>query len=236
MHMKCLIVDDEPIAIQVLETHLARVPDVEVVAACQHALAAFDVLQTQPIDVLFLDIEMPELTGLELLRALTRPPIVILTTAYREYALEGFELDVLDYLLKPISFPRLLRALDKAKRVQGRVWPTAAEPLRTTRTLALPVDRQTVSLPLDDILYIESMSDYVKVKTQTKEIVSKQRLSDLAERLQPHQFVRTHRSFLVAMQHISAYSAEEVRIGESVVPISRSYRQHVLSELAEWGV
>ncbi|GAB5520385.1 MAG: LytTR family DNA-binding domain-containing protein [Rhodothermales bacterium] len=231
--MKCLIIDDEPIAIQVLQTHLARIPDVEVVATCQQALKAFDILQSQHVDLLFLDIEMPELTGLEFLRALTRPPSVILTTAYREYALEGFELDVLDYLLKPISFPRLLRALDKAKRTGGHALPDVSASQPPLRTLALPVDRRTVSIPLDDILYIESISDYVKVHTQEEHIVSKQRLSDLAERLSSHQFVRIHRSFVISMRHVWAYSAEDVQVGDVVLPISRSYRQRVVEQLAE---
>jgi len=235
MSTRCAIIDDEPFAIKVLETHLARVPDVEVVATCRSALEAFDILRKQTVDLLFLDIQMPELTGLDFLRALAHPPKVILTTAYREYALEGFELDVVDYLLKPISLPRLLRALDKARRLNDS---TSAGTIstRTSHMLALPVDRQTVTVALDKVVYIESMGDYVTVHAQGRTIVSKQRIGELAERLGPHGFLRIHRSFLVSMAHITAYSAEEVHIDTETLPISRSYRQAIMARLADRDV
>lgn len=235
MSTRCVIIDDEPFAIKVLETHLARVPDVEVVATCRSALEAFDILRKQTVDLLFLDIQMPELTGLDFLRALAHPPNVILTTAYREYALEGFELDVVDYLLKPISLPRLLRALDKARRLNDSTLAGKTS-TRTSHMLALTADRQTVTVALDKVVYIESMGDYVTVHAQGRTIVSKQRIGELAERLGPHGFLRIHRSFLVSMAHITAYSAEEVHIDTETLPISRSYRQTVMARLAAWDV
>lgn len=236
MKIRCLIIDDEPFAIKVLETHVARVPDVEVVATCRSALEAFDVLRKQAVDLLFLDIQMPELTGLDFLRALSNPPLVILTTAHREYALEGFELDVVDYLLKPISLPRLLRALEKAQRFIRKTPVSTSPQSQTARMLALPVDRQTVTVPLHEVIYIESMGDYVKVHALGRLVVSKQRMGELTERLVGHGFLRIHRSFLVSMPHITAYSAEEVQIGKKILPISRSYRQHALDRLAERDV
>lgn len=229
--MRCLIVDDEPLAIRVLETHLAALPDVEVVAACRSALEALDVLRRQPVDLVFLDIQMPQLTGLDFVRALDRPPQIIFTTAHREYALDGFDLDAVDYLLKPISLPRLVRALEKARRrlatEEGSAGPPEVEPA----TLNVRADRQVVTLPIATIRYIESVSDYVKIHTVERTVVSKQRLHVLEDELAPHGFLRIHRSYLIAPRHLTAFTAETIHLGDTALPIGRTYKAAVLDRL-----
>lgn len=232
--IRCLIVDDEPLAITVLEQHLAKVADVEVVATHTRALDALAYLQQHPVDLLFLDIQMPDLTGLHLVQALTAPPPVIFTTAYRTYALEGFEHDAVDYLLKPIALPRLLRALDKYRRLHKGVAasppPTASdEPAQ--EYLTVTVQRQPTNVRLDDIRYIESLSDYVKIHTSGTPLITKERISALAEHLAPHGFVRIHRSFLVAQHHVTTFTPHEVYVETTRLPISRSYRKLAQAKL-----
>lgn len=194
--------------------------------------SSVDSVKKHDIDLLFLDIQMPELSGLDFLKALTDPPNVILTTAYSQYALDGFELDVTDYLLKPIQMPRLLRAIDKVRRMKQANSTAGGTESTKSPVLAVPIGRQTVTLPLDDVHYIESMGDYVKIYANGRPLISKQRISDLAERLSRHGFLRIHRSFVVALDRVTSYSAEDLRLKDDVLPISRSYRQDVLDRLS----
>lgn len=233
--MRCLIVDDEPIALRVLNAHLEKIPDVEVAGMCTDAMEALSIVREGEIDLVFLDIEMPALSGVGFIEALESPPRFVFTTAHRDYAVRGFELDAVDYLLKPISLPRLLRAIDKVRRLdhaKSRRRESAGAAEAKAQVLAVPVDRQTVTVPLDNVRYIESMGDYVKIYTFDRPVVSKQRISDLADRLRPHGFLRIHRSFVVALAHVTSYSAEEIHVDDQVLPISRSYRQMVLDRLA----
>ena len=228
----CLIVDDEPLAIKVMQSHLDPLNDVEVVATFTSALDAFAFLQERPVDLLFLDIQMPRLTGLDLVAALQDPPKIILTTAYREYAVEGFDLDVVDYLLKPISLPRLLRALDKYHRLTAKVELGEAPP--SPHYLTLRVDRQAMRVLVGDIWYVESLSDYVKVHTSERTLVTRERISHLEKTLAPHGFLRIHRSFLVATAAVTAFTADEVHVAEGPrLPIGRTYRQAVLARLSD---
>lgn len=229
---KCMIVDDEPIAIRVLESHLDKVPDVEVVATCTDALAAIEELHQQHVDLVLLDIHMPELTGIDFVRALDEPPRFIFTTAHREYAVEGFELDAVDYLLKPIGLPRLLRALEKYRRMR-KTGITADEAVEERATLNVRVDRRTVKLDVRNIIYIESVSDYVKIHTGDDRLMTKMRISDLAEKLSPHGFLRIHRSYVVPMERIDSFTKREVRVARETLPISRTYRQQVLERLRD---
>ena len=231
--IRCLIVDDEPIAIRVLQAHLQKIPDAEVVATCTNALEALHVVHCEAVDLVFLDIEMPELTGIGFVEAFEQPPRFVFTTAHRDYALHGFELDAVDYLLKPISFPRLLRAAEKYRRMQrAESEGTASEAdAAVTQALNVRVDRRTVRVDLPDIRYIESLSDYVKIHTTAQTHTSKLRISDLEEQLAPHGFVRIHRSFLVAIRHVDAFTAKEVQVAGQLLPVSRSYRKQVLARL-----
>ena len=224
--IKCMIVDDEPLAIRVIETHLNKVPDVVIKATCRSALEAIQVVQRQSIDLVFLDIQMPELTGIDFIKSLEHPPSVIFTTAHREFAVEGFELDVVDYVLKPVSLPRLLRALEKYRRQFAEIGsstPQGADSL----VLSVRSNRKTVRISIETIDFIESLSDYVKIHTNGKPIVCKERISRMAEKLEPEGFIRIHRSFLVPVAKISSFSTDEVVIKGQSLPVSRSYRNQV---------
>jgi DNA-binding LytR/AlgR family response regulator len=231
--IRSLIVDDEPIACRVLATHLSQIPDVEVVAQSTNALEALRLVREEAVDLIFLDIEMPALSGIGFVEAIDAPPHVIFTTAHRDYALDGFELDAVDYLLKPIGFPRLVRALEKYRRLHSaaddpaeHATGEAAAPLLNIR-----VNRRTVRVALPAIRYIESLSDYVVVHTNSDAHTTKERIRDLADQLAPHGFIRIHRSFLVAPQHVDAFTAQEVQIGDQVLSISRTYRKQALVQL-----
>ncbi|MEM8484068.1 MAG: LytTR family DNA-binding domain-containing protein [Bacteroidota bacterium] len=224
---RCMIVDDEPLAVRVIALHLEQVHDMEVVATCTRALDAYAQLQDTAIDLLFLDIHMPTLSGIDLIKSLEQPPRVIFTTAHRDYALEGFELDVVDYLLKPVALPRLLRALDKYRRL---VLPADAHPAHeqpASHHIIIRANRQTVRLDINDIVYIESLSDYVQIFTDSEVIITKERISHLEEKLEKRGFLRIHRSFLVAERKVRAYKTETLTIGDKTLPISRTYRMRV---------
>lgn len=235
--MKCLIVDDEAHALDVLETYIDRIDDLHLAGRCTNAIEAFNQLKKEPVDLLFLDIQMPRLTGIEFLKNIDNPPKVIFTTAYRDYALEGYELNVLDYLLKPISFERFLKAVNKA-------WDRPSAPVSTQPVsfqekrqedpfLFLKADKKMVKVKLADILWIESLKDYVMVKTAEKEVITYQKISYLDEKLPEDQFIRVHRSFIVSRDKIDAFSATQVEIGSHSIPIGRNYKTEVIEELSK---
>ncbi|GAA4440896.1 LytTR family DNA-binding domain-containing protein [Pontibacter saemangeumensis] len=239
-----MIVDDEPLALDVLETFIGRLDSLELVCRCHNAVEAYNCLQSEHIDLMFLDIQMPKLTGIDFLKSLANPPKVIFTTAYRDYAVEGFELNVVDYLLKPIAFDRFLKAVSKVTAAEQPV-PAAAVPATVAVPAATPfsapdykeafiylkADKKMVKVMLADILYIESLKDYIRVKTETKEIISYQKISFLEEKLPADKFLRIHRSFIVALDKIQAFSASAVDIGKSEIPIGRFYKNEVLQIL-----
>ena len=231
--IRSLIVDDEPIACRVLATHLNTIPDVDVVAQCTNALEALRIVREDAVDLIFLDIEMPALSGIGFVEALDQPPHVIFTTAHRDYALDGFELDAVDYLLKPIGFPRLVRAVEKYRRLHpaGDDTPVSASEEGDAQMLNIRVNRRTVRVALPAIRYIESLSDYVVIHTADDAYTTKERISDLAEQLAPHGFIRIHRSFLVAPRHVDAFTSQEVQIDDHALSISRTYRDYALARL-----
>ena len=218
--IKCLIVDDEAVARRIISKYLQDLGDFEIIASCSDALQARNLLNDQVIDLLFLDIEMPKLNGLALLKTLTDPPAVVLTTAYREYALEGYELDVLDYLLKPISFERFIKAINKFKKQQpsGSETPTPSE-----KSIYIKSDRKTIKLKLADILYVESMNNYIIVHTEGQKHTVYSSISSFAEELS-EQFIRIHKSYLVNRSRVSAFWKEQVEIGDISLPVGRTHR------------
>lgn len=241
-----MIVDDEPLALDVLETFIGRLDSLELVCRCHNAVEAYDCLQKEQIDLMFLDIQMPKLTGIDFLKSLAHPPKVIFTTAYRDYAVEGFELNVVDYLLKPIAFERFLKAVSKVSAAEqpmpiAPVAPLVSVPASVTPATAitdykeafiyLKADKKMVKVMLSDILFIESLKDYIRVKTEAKEIISYQKISFLEEKLPTDKFLRIHRSFIVALDKIQAFSASAVDIGKSEIPIGRFYKNEVLQIL-----
>lgn len=233
MKTSCIIIDDEPIAIKVVRAHLEKIPNIEVKATCAHALQAFEILQRTKIDLLFLDIQMPQLTGTAFLRSLNPAPKVIFTTAYREYALEGFELDIVDYLLKPISFERILKALNKYYKVTATLPAGYATHGANVQENFVYVksDRKIVKVLLADILFIESLKDYVKIHTKTGIIITKQQISHFETTLPPAQFIRIHRAYIIALQYIKAFTSETIEVMQHELPIGRSYKNSTLSFL-----
>ena len=216
-----MIVDDEAVARRIISKYLQDLGDFEILATCSDALEARAYLEAEKVDLLFLDIEMPKLNGLALLKTLADPPAVILTTAYREYALEGYELDVLDYLLKPISFERFIQAINKFKRRQQM--GSAGDGLPFGKSIYVKSERKTIKLKLDDILYVEAMNNYILVHTAVQKHVVYHSISSFAEELSEH-FIRIHKSYLVNSAKVSAFSKEQVEIGEISLPVGRTYR------------
>lgn len=235
---KCLLVDDEPLAMDVLESYINQVNGLEIVGKCENAIQAFESLQKIPVDLLFLDIQMPQLSGIELMHTLKKPPKVIFTTAYRDYAIEGYELDAVDYLLKPISFGRFMKAINKLYRFKNNQHlsppsltdlPTQSNPLTF---IYVRVEKKMVKLYLDDILYIESLKDYVAITTIHKKVVTKQKISYLEQKLPEDKFIRIHRSYIIAMDKIEAFSPTYIEIAHNDLPIGRSYKPTVMERLA----
>ena len=228
----CLAVDDEPPALKVIEKYISSVPVLELKASVNNAVDALSILQHNKIDLIFLDIQMPQLLGTDFMRSLINPPKVIFTTAFRKYAVEGFDLDAVDYLLKPISFERFLKAVNKVMRLN--ILPTESDlpfhpqPAKNIAdsSIYLRADRKNIKVNFDDILFIESLKDYIKVVTKDKTIVTKQSISSLEENL-PKNFIRIHRSFIVSINKIESYTIELIQIGKYELPISRSYRHEV---------
>lgn len=229
--MKCIIVDDEPLAIEILESYVARIEELELTGTFRNAIAAFTFVQQNPVDLIFLDIEMPKLSGIDFLKTLKNPPKVIITTAYRDYAIEGFELEVVDYLLKPIPFERFLKSVGKVlTRTEAAPAPG---PASQESFIYFKVDKKMVKTKIADILYIESIKDYVKVRTAEKEIITQQKISYLDESLPRAQFLRIHRSFIVNLDRIDAYTATDVEINKFKVPIGRNYKNDVMKVLSK---
>jgi DNA-binding LytR/AlgR family response regulator len=232
--MKCIIVDDEPLAIEVIESYVERLDDFEIVAKCSNALKAFEILQKQSIDVIFLDIQMPKLTGIEFLKSLQNPPQIIFTTAYRDYAIESYELDIVDYLLKPISFDRFLKAISKLYKGNKFTQDTEKVAQITEQKDAyiyLKVDKKMVKLLLKDIIYIESLKDYVRIKTHDKALVTHQKISYLEEKLPEECFMRIHRSYIVSLSKVESYSPTTIEVPNQELPIGRNYKNQVMEVL-----
>lgn len=232
--MKCIIVDDEPLAIEIMESYLSKIDQLEICGTFRNAVSAFTYLQQHTIDLIFLDIQMPKLSGIDFLKTLKNKPKVIFTTAFRDYALEGFELEVVDYLLKPIPFDRFLKAITKVLHQPQALAPTPTLPKadNAENFVYFKVDKKMIKTRMADILYIESIKDYVKVKTAEKEIITQQKISYLEESLPREQFVRIHRSFIVNLNRIDAYTATDVEIGKLSVPIGRNYKNDIIKLLA----
>ena len=228
----CLLVDDEPPALDVLKNYVASISSLELAGTCSNAVEALNFLRQQTIDLLFLDIEMPHLLGTDLIRTLNKPPKVIFTTAYRKFAVEGFELNAVDYLLKPISFERFLKAVNKVmetsfKQTDDIDIAYAQQNNSQNCFINLRADRKNLKILLDDILYIESLKDYIKVVTTTKNIITKQSISSLEETLPGNNFIRIHRSFIVAINKINSFTSDTIEIAKYELPISRMYRHEV---------
>jgi DNA-binding LytR/AlgR family response regulator len=236
MKLRCLLIDDEPPALKVLANYISNVNGLEIIAQCKNAIEALDVLHQKTVDVIFLDIKMPKILGTDFLKNLSHPPKVIFVTAYRDYAVEGYELDAIDYLVKPVSFERFIKAITKLNRVMGK----ESFEIAGNKTLAEPfvylkVDRDMKKVLLNDILYMESWKDYVKLfYTNGKSILAKQSISAMENLLSEYKFLRVHRSYMVSLSKISGYNGFSVQLDEKEIPIGRLYKQSVMERLQEF--
>ena len=231
--VKCLIVDDEPMARDVIRRYVEQIPSLEIAGEFGNAIDATLFLQMNSVDMIFLDIKMPQLSGTDFVRTLRTVPKIIFTTAHKEYAHEGFELDVVDYLLKPIRFDRFLRAVNKAFPQRSEERNGAANATNHDMKFALPfiylkVDRKMVKIMLDDILYIESDKDYVKVFTTGSTIITRQTISSVEAMLSENKFFRIHRSYIVSLDKVRSFTNETVEIGSKELPIGKLYRHSFL--------
>lgn len=232
MNIRCLAIDDEMLALDLIEDNIRKVPFLELVHKCRGAIEAMEVLRREQIDLIFLDIQMPDISGIQLLKSLHHKPMVIFTTAFSKYATEGYDLDVIDYLLKPYSFERFLKAVNKVHEymdLRGRVaaQPSAHEIIASSQFLFVKADYKLYKINLKDILYIEGLKDYVKIFISEKPIVTQMSMKSLEEKLSPQDFIRVHRSFIVAFNKIDYIQKHMLTVGKKEIPISEHYRDQL---------
>lgn len=232
MRIRTLIVDDEPHAVEIIKKYSANIPEIEVVDTCNNAIKAFQILQNTKVDLVFLDIKMPGLSGTDLVRSLKFPPMIIFTTAYQEYAIDGFDLNAVDYLLKPIPLNRFLRAIDKVMQLingernelrQETADTPAAKP--SSHYLYLRMERRLIKVNTKDILWIESMKDYIKVVTTDKSYTTKQKISVVEKLLPISEFMRVHRSFIIPVNKAEGFHPNHILIAGNKIPVGRNYKQ-----------
>ncbi|MEI7660710.1 MAG: LytTR family DNA-binding domain-containing protein [Bacteroidota bacterium] len=228
MNIRCLIIDDEPLAQRVIEKYAENIPFLDIVGKCSNAVEAIDVLHNREVDLLFLDINMPRLSGMDFLKTLKNPPLVIITTAYAEFAIQGYELDVVDYLMKPFAFDRFYKAIQKAEElIKGREMPHF-EPKEATRPeetfIFVKSSKKTYKVNLDEILYIEALGDYVKIYTNEKMIISYQSLKNIEVLLPSSSFPRIHKSFIIALSRIDLIEGNHVKIRDRQIPIGTNFK------------
>lgn len=233
MKYKCLIIDDEKLARRLIENHLMQLDDFELVASCSSAIKASKILQEETIDLLILDIEMPVLKGTDFFKNLVHKPKVIFTTAYRNYAIEGFELDAVDYILKPITFHRFFKGIEKFRNLQRNIETAPFETKHTESTatfMYVRVNRKQVKVNFDAILYIESIKDYIKIHTEKEVLITKHRISSFEKKLD-RRFCRVHRSYIVNKDKITAYTKNDIEIEKIEIPIGDNFRKNITSFL-----
>ncbi len=235
MKTRCLIVDDEPLARELIRAHVEKLENFEIVDQCGDAMKALNVLREKQVDLIFMDIQMPQITGIDFLKTLKHPPKVIITTAYREYALEGFELDVVDYLLKPITFERFLKSVNKYYQITQDevqlITNSAADRLKDESFIYIKENKKVVKIHLSEIRYIEGLSEYVQIYTEKRKIITKTSMVQMEEKLPTDSFLRIHKSFIVSIGKIEAFTANTIEIQGKELPIGRSFKNGVLSAL-----
>ena len=229
--ISCLIVDDESIAREVIASHLAKIANIRIVASCKNAMEAFYWINNETIDLLFLDINMPELSGISFAKTINKDIKIIFTTAYRDFAVEGFELKAVDYLLKPIAFDRLLKAVNRYFEIVNYTEKPLNQHQQNIDFIFVRSDRKMIKIDFDSILYIESLSDYLKIHLANEIIVTRETISSIEAKLPQNNFMRIHRSYIISIPHISIYTNEFISIQKESLPISRSYKKEVLERL-----
>jgi DNA-binding LytR/AlgR family response regulator len=229
--IKCIIIEDEPLAVKILKDYVQQSPHLELMEVFRDAISAGLYLKQEKIDLMFLDIHLPILKGLEFLRTLPHPPIVIITTAYPEYALEGYELNVADFLMKPISFKRFTAAIHKAEKLIKADNYEALIGSAGTNAIYLNVNRRKVRILLNEILYVESKREYVQITTRSNEFISKIGTAEIELLLPPDKFRRIHRSFIISIDKIDTYTKENVEIQGQLIPIGKHFRKDFIASI-----
>jgi len=226
--MNCIIVDDEPLALNLLEDNIKKIPFLKLIKKCKNVTEALKIYNEEKIDLIFLDIEMPDISGIQFLKSLKNKPMVIFITAYEKYALEGFDLDVLDYLLKPVSFDRFLKAVNKANEYFNFI-NTKSSPQENQGIyhdyIFVKSDHKIIKINTNDILYVEGLKDYVKIYSGGRPIFTLLSLKFLEEKLSPEKFIRVHRSYIISISKIEYIGKSKVNIADASIPISNFYRE-----------
>ena len=227
--INCLIVDDEPMAREILEGHLRKIESIVVVGSCKNAVEAFNILSSQNLDLIFLDINMPEISGLSFAKSINKKIKIIFTTAYREYAIDGFDLRAVDYLLKPISFERLIQSINKYhhEHIIPQQSPQVELNQEKSDFIFVRSERKMIKINFSDLDYLESLSDYIKLYTDDKVIVTRETISSIEAKLPKNDFLRVHRSYIVAIHKIESFTQEFIEIKKKAIPISRTYKNDV---------
>lgn len=232
--ISCLIVDDEAMAIEIIATHLAKIPTIKTINSCNNAIEAFNFLINNSVDLVFLDINMPEISGISFAKSIDRDIKIIFTTAYRDYAVEGFELQAVDYLLKPISFERLLKAVNTYFEVYKHSKTTHLQQEESSEFMFVRADRRMIKIDFDAIIYVESYCDYIKIHLTDETITTRETISAIEAKLPNKNFIRIHRSYIISLANITSFTNEEITINKKSLPISRSYKKEVLSILEKF--
>ncbi len=235
MEAKCIIVDDEPLARNVIKNHLQHFEDIEIVAECANALEAGNALRSNKIDLIFLDIEMPKISGFEFLSSLKNQPKIIIVTAYRNYALKGYEFDIVDYLLKPVSFDRFYQAVNKFykqnKAIDIEIYDEGSGDQKSNAFIYVNEDKTIYKLFLEDIIFIESYREYVKIHTEHRSVMTKLPIGKIEKKLKEKGFVRVHKSYVVSINKIISFNARSIAVADKELPIGRTYKQNLMEIL-----
>lgn len=232
--VSCIIIDDELVAREIIASHLSKIDNIEVVALCKNAIEAFNCIRNNTVDLVFLDINMPEISGISFAKSINKNIKIIFTTAYRDYALEGFNLQAVDYLLKPISFTRLLQAVNRYFEVTTHSEQKEINHIDTSDFIFVRSDRKMIKVDFDTIIYIESFSDYIKIHTENAVIVTRETISAIEAKLPKHRFLRIHRSYIICISKIQSFTNEIITVNRLALPISRSYKKDVLKHLEKF--
>jgi len=237
--IRCLVVDDEPLALDILEDYIRKVPFLTLVKTTTSAIEGLSLVQSDAIDLVFLDVQMPELTGIQFLKIINGKCDVILTTAYSQYALDGYELDVVDYLLKPIAFDRFYKAAQKVlqNNGNGNTTPQEQTPVSNSRDfIFVKTEHKIQKIYLDDILYIEGLKDYISIFTKTERIITLQNMKKMEESLPAKSFIRVHKSYIVAIGKIESIERSRIQIGEKIIPIGDTYREYFFKQIEDKNI
>ncbi len=232
--IRCLVVDDEPLALDILEDYISKVPFLTLVKTTTSAIEGLSLVQNDAIDLVFLDVQMPELTGIQFLKIINGKCDVILTTAYSQYALDGYELDVVDYLLKPIAFDRFYKAAQKVLQSSGNTNSSAPEVLSVQKNhdfIFVKTEHKIQKIYLDDILYIEGLKDYISIFTRSERIITLQNMKKMEESLPSKSFIRVHKSYIIALGKIESIERSRIQIGEKIIPIGDTYREYFFKQI-----